>query len=274
MGSSVRRTNDERFSKKSSLRRMCSTWSVPRCVCNSAGVGQFAVFLAVFKAEGKSLDAARAQRRHVGRHHTGVDAAAQERPDGHVADHAQGDAFAQQRGKLVFSLALVDVQERLVRHIPVPHHLRGTSCPAHEVPRGELAHTLEHRQFAGHIAIAHEEVDRCERRSNGAIQCKEQRLDLGGKAQLSVGHRVVERLDAEPVSSQEDVVPLGVIQREGEHAAEMVDAFLAVLLVGVDDHLGVGVGPKHVASPFQIGAHGLVVEDLAVEHDQDRLVLV
>ena len=62
--------------------------------------------------------------------------------------------------------------------------------------------------------------------------------------------------------------------REREHAVEALDAGVAVLLVGVDDGFGVGLGAERWPRASQVAAQLAVVVDLAVEDDPDRAVLV
>ncbi len=89
-----------------------------------------------------------------------------------------------------------------------------------------------------------------------------------------VEQRVEQRLDAEPVAREEQHIPVPVPQREGEHAAEAIDAALAPGLPGMDDDLGIAARMEDMAERLQFGNQFLVVVDLAVEDDADRLVFV
>ena len=53
---------------------------------------------------------------------------------------------------------------------------------------------------------------------------------------------VVERLDAQPVAGDKELLAARVPDGEGEHAAEVLHAVVAVFLVEVDDGFGVAVG--------------------------------
>jgi len=64
------------------------------------------------------------------------------------------------------------------------------------------------------------------------------------------------------------------VNGEGEHAPQAGDRPLAVLLVGVQDRLGVRVGGEGVAARHELGAQLAVVVDLAVEDDRHRSILV
>ena len=102
----------------------------------------------------------------------------------------------------------------------------------------------------------------------------EDRLDLGAEEHALRQQRVVQRLDAEPIAGEEELAPARVPDREGEHPVQALDARGALLLVEVDDRLGVGRGPEAVPARLEPGAQLAVVVDLAVVGDPDRPVLV
>src|ERR1700722_6681528 len=62
--------------------------------------------------------------------------------------------------------------------------------------------------------------------------------------------------------------------RQAEHAAQPRDRGGVPVLVGVDDHLGVGGRVEAVARGFQVTSQFPVVVDFAVEDDPDRAILV
>ncbi len=61
---------------------------------------------------------------------------------------------------------------------------------------------------------------------------------------------------------------------EGEHPAEPLEHPLTVVLVEMDQHLGVGPGPEPMPLPLQLLVQTLVVVDLPVQDDDDAPVLV
>ncbi len=81
-------------------------------------------------------------------------------------------------------------------------------------------------------------------------------------------------LDAQAVAGQDEFPRFRIPEGDGEHAVQLGDEVLAVLLVEVDDDLGVGVGVETVAAGQQSGLEGREIEDLAVVDDPDRRVLV
>ena len=87
--------------------------------------------------------------------------------------------------------------------------------------------------------------------------------------------RVVERPHAHAVARQHQALAARVPDREGEVAVEVSTQSGPLLLVEVEDDLGVGVGLESdgraaISSRAQLD----VVEDLAVEGDPDGAVLV
>src|SRR5205807_8909878 len=89
-----------------------------------------------------------------------------------------------------------------------------------------------------------------------------------------LGQGVVQGLDAEPVSREHEAPALRIPQGEGEHAAQLVDEVRAVLLVEVDDDLGVAPRGEPVPLRLEPPLELLEVVDLAVEDDLDGAVLV
>ena len=74
----------------------------------------------------------------------------------------------------------------------------------------------------------------------------------------------VERLDAEPIASEQHPSAVAFDDREREHAEEAVDETVAPVVVGLEQHLGVAVGEEPVAVLAQLAAQLLVVVDAAV----------
>ena len=98
--------------------------------------------------------------------------------------------------------------------------------------------------------------------------------DLRAEDESLGQQRVEQRLDAEPVAGEHELPPARVPDGEGEHPVEAGDAGRTLLLVEVQDRLGVGARAVRVALGLELGAQRLVVVDLAVVGDPDRAVLV
>ena len=101
-----------------------------------------------------------------------------------------------------------------------------------------------------------------------------QRLQLRGEGEVARAVAVVQRLDPEAIAREHEPPPLAVPHRDREHPAQALGEARAVLLVEVDEHLGVRVRrAEHVAGRLQLGAQLGVVVDLAVLDDDDAPVL-
>jgi hypothetical protein len=85
---------------------------------------------------------------------------------------------------------------------------------------------------------------------------------------------VVKRFDAKAVAGEEKGFAVTVPEREGEHAAEALDAFFTPGFPGMDDDFSVAAGVEGVAQRLQFRDQFLVVVDFAVEDDADGFVFV
>ena len=102
----------------------------------------------------------------------------------------------------------------------------------------------------------------------------QERLRLRGEQQRPRQARVVERLLPEAVAGEYEPLPAAVPQREGEHALEALEARGSLVLVGVEDHLGVRPRREEVSLPPQVVPQLAGVVDLPVRHQPDGSVLV
>ena len=189
-------------------------------------------------------------------------------------DQTKADAFFEQAGEFVDGRLWPSGKRLLVVDIPVFSDPDCAVFHYQDMPGLELVDLLEPRARPRDIAQREIEVERFRiERARHAGHLK-QRLDLGGEDEEVLVAVVVERLDAQPVASQEEPPLAPVPDGEGEHPAQPFDARLAELLVGVNDRLGIGARPKTVAARREIAREVGEVVDLAVEHDHARLVLV
>jgi hypothetical protein len=85
---------------------------------------------------------------------------------------------------------------------------------------------------------------------------------------------VVEGLDAVAVAREHEPAPPRVPDRDREHPAQPLGEAGPVLLVQVDERLGVAACPQHVPRPLKLAAELRVVVDLAVLDDDAASVLV
>ena len=98
---------------------------------------------------------------------------------------------------------------------------------------------------------------------------RENRLGLRGKHEPFAVAQEIQGLDAQAIAPQNQALLAGIPQREAVHAGQMLDAGQAVLLVKMDDDLGIAPGSKAVPQRGQARGQFPVVEDLAIAHDVD-----
>ena len=108
----------------------------------------------------------------------------------------------------------------------------------------------------------------------GRRAARQQRLDLGAEHHSRRCGRQVHRQDPEAVAHQPERIDAPVPQCERELPVEELPGPLPVLLVEVDDHLGVALGGEAVALALQLPPQLDEVEDLPVEAEPHRAVLV
>ncbi len=216
---------------------------------------------------------ARGERRQPGR----VDAAGEQHPDRDVGDQVGADRVAQRLAQL--PREAVDRAapgfgggDRARARVALPAHL--SAAPGEQRARGQLARLGEDRQrrrdrVEGEIGGDGPGVDLA--REAGLLQ---HRLQLGGEGERPVRDAVVEGLDPEAVAGEQQAPLPGVPERDREHAPQPLEEAVAVLLVEMDEDLGVAVGGEPVPEPLQLLAQLAVVVDLAVLDDRDRPVLV
>ncbi len=98
----------------------------------------------------------------------------------------------------------------------------------------------------------------------GNVGPLENRLDLAREDESVARVPKVQRLDAEPVPRQKQRALRLIVDGEGEHAVETLQAPLAPLLVRLQNDLGVGAGAKRVTEAAEVGGQFKVVIDLTV----------
>src|SRR5207245_7825670 len=82
----------------------------------------------------------------------------------------------------------------------------------------------------------------------------EERLHLGREQESAVYLRVVQRLDTQPVTREQQSAALCIPEGESEHPLEQVHRGVAVLLVQMHQHLGIATGPEAVPVRLEAGA--------------------
>ena len=137
--------------------------------------------------------------------------------------------------------------------------------------RVELGHAPEHRPIALHVLEGEVFADAVAVCLGPDVGGDEESLDLGGE-QDPVGRRVqVEGLHSEVIAGQQHLLGLPIVEGEGEHAVQPLDALRPPLLVGLQDDLRVGGRAEQAAAGLQLLPQLHVVVDLAVEDDHRSL---
>src|ERR671934_2027000 len=112
-----------------------------------------------------------------------------------------------------------------------------------------------------------EAIDRVEVDVARHVRVLEDRLRLRGKPEAAVADGIEERLLADAIADEEQSPPPAIPDREREHASQALHAGVPVVLVEVDDHLGVGLRGEAVPPGLELAAQLAVVIDLAVLDD-------
>ncbi len=227
-----------------------------------------------------ALAQVRGCRDHIG----GIDAAAQIADDRHVGAQPDLDRAAEGGLELVDEALLVGgiVLVAGVGEVEVPvavlAHLGALAVAAEgdlEVVAGQhRLHAFKHRAPRAHGEEGEDVVEPARVARGRDAARGQQRLDLGTEVDPVALLRPVQRANADAVAGEEDRALREVDQRQRELAFELREHAFAVLLVEVHDQLGVGVGAEDVALRLQLGLALGVVEQLAVEDDRDRAILV
>ena len=157
---------------------------------------------------------------------------------------------------------------------PVP--FRGNPAVGHHHRLGgeDLLHPPEHGAGLEGIAEPEEVIDTARVKFRRQQPRSEEGLGLRAEDETILDPGVVERLDPHPVPSHEETAAGVVPDGKGEHAVQVVDAGIAMLLVEVQDDLRVGTGPEAVSGLLEAGAVLFVIVDLTVVGDPDRPVLI
>ena len=213
---------------------------------------------------------------HVRHHRARIDPAGEEGAERHVADLPEADRLAEQGVELFEILCLAaGIAAAAEFEVPVARHADGATFGDQDVPGLELADAAINRRRRRDVQQRQVGIDRRRTPVARHVGIFEQRLQLRAEDHAAAGQfGEVERLDADPIARQHQPPRRRVPDGEGKHAAELLDAALAPLLVAVDDDLGVGAGAELVAMANEFGAHLREVVNLAVEDGPDGAVLV
>jgi len=229
----------------------------------------------LIEADRKGFHGRRGGAGHGGHDRAGVQAAAENAPDGHVADHVELHGFVEKVAEALDPLALRhrDVGRHVEAPVATDLGLTGVERIHETRRRRELPDVAEDRARRGDVRVDEVVPHRLPVELTLDLVVLEDRLDLGGEDQPPPVAGVDERLDAEPVAREQDTPPAAVPDREGEHAAQAGQDVESPGLVPMQDDLRVRGRPEGETASRELGRQLPIVVDLAVEGDPDRPVL-
>ena len=223
-------------------------------------------------AHGERLHALVMMLAHAVRGQRAIDAAGQEAADLHVGDlmgaHALVERVLDDVGPFLKALGTVDLVGDLVEALD-----GGLAVLEHHKMTGRhLMDVLEHGLRVVHVLEAQV------LRKGLAVQLllearvRQEGLDLATPDQTTALMLVVQRLDAEDIARQHQLLFLGIPDGDGEHAAQTLEHARSPGFIAMHDGLGVAVGLELVAHALKLGTQLLEVVDLAVERDSHAAI--
>src|SRR5208337_3007584 len=227
------------------------------------------------ETDAEGLDGAGTGAGHHGDHGGRIDSAAEESAERDVGDEADARGFEQAAFQLFQALFVALGEIGIVgRQVPI---LADADLPVLEfqqMPGRKFMNSGERGNGIGNVAeikIFEQGlgIDFGEFGSDG-----EDRLDFGCEVKIPFVKRVVQRLLAQAVARQDQLALGLVVDGEGKHAAQFLDAVGAHFFVEMNDDFGIGVGVEAVAAVFELRAKFGKVVDLAVVNDPGAAVFV
>ena len=227
------------------------------------------------KPDGEGLDASRRRSRHGRDNPAGVDAPREENAQGDIGDQVAADRVIEPLAESCnpFRLGQAGAGSRL--ETPVSMHLeRVAGILDQEVPRRQFPGLAEDRPRGRDVEQREVLIERdlIERKHN--IGDRPKTLQLAHEIAASILLQVVKRLDPKSVPGGEHPPGGPVVDGKSEHAPQPLDRPITVLLVEVDDNLGVRSGREPMAPLDQVALQLPVIVDLPVEDDGQRAILI
>ena len=231
----------------------------------------------VLEANGKGLERRSRVAANQSDQRRGIQPAGQIGPDRDIRAQADAGGVGQQFVQLLGQLG-VRTREvvALLGEAPVPvHRLPHMAVFQRQPVAGrDFKNALKQGVGAARRPEGEDLIQRRRRDAGRFRQQGQQRLDFRSEQQPLALAGVEQRQDADPIPNQQQALAVGVPQRDGELAVQVLHEIVAILLVGMDDDLGVAVGAEPVPRFQQDLAQLDVIENLAVERDPDGPVLV
>ncbi len=171
-------------------------------------------------------------------------------------------------------LSVADVAR--VGHVPVTGQFHPARPEVEDelMPRRQLRDTRHRSATMRHVSVR-QIVENGVLIDGGLSACQgEHGPELGSEEKSDAVPRVVQRLDSQPVTCEQQPLAAFVPDRERIHPRQVTDEVDAGLLVEVHEHLGVRARRKRVPAGLETCAKPLEVVDLPIADDPDRTVLV
>ncbi len=112
---------------------------------------------------------------------------------------------------------------------------------------------------------AHVVIQRHRIQYTGDIATLEQRRQRRGEAQALAGTRQIQRLDAETVAGDEQLLRIALPDGKGEHAVQSRQQRFAPGMEALEQNFGIAFGEEAITQAFQLCAQFRVVVDGAIE---------
>ena len=245
---------------------------------HDARVRALVVLRVAREADRERLDAAARGAGHERHDRRRVEPAREEGAERHVGHEPPLDRGLEQRPEALLGLGVAHrlrdgVAARKARP-PVALRRLGARLGRHQrVSRRQSADSAVERPRRRNVAVGQEERQRRGVALVRDLRVRQERLRLRGEGEEPRPVVVEERLLARAVAREQQAALARVPQREGEHAVELRDGSIALLLVEVQDHLAVALALEAVAA-LEAAPQLAEVVDLAVEDEPQRAVLV
>ena len=131
----------------------------------------------------------------------------------------------------------------------------------------ELLHAINGTSLLGHPVIEHGREEGSRLDPQFAAEGGHQRLQFRGEGHALASPKVVQRLDPQRITRQDQLSGRGIRQREREHAAEPAQGVGSPGPPGLEHDLGVASGGEPHTAIRQLGAQLFVIVELAVVNE-------
>src|SRR5918993_5556619 len=234
------------------------------------------VGLSLGKTDRKRFQSLRHHRSHQRRKAAGIQTTGKKKTQWHIthemAPHSRLQSCPQLIGLLGERCSVVHAE---LRRMPIAAYRRALlRRPLQEVPGQQFQDAAIKCFGSSHVTICqklwHDGL--VERRAWDAGS--HDALDLRRKEQLVIVGGVIQRLDPEPIASDQQPALAAIPDSKCEHTLQPVEARGSVGFVQMKNRLGIAPGPVTMARSFHFTTEHGVVVDFTVENDPQTVVFV